>query len=88
MIAPQLREFRYRENLIFRFCGPAQVWPFSKLRFRKAPVPPKDVSAIVACTGLVSGLPQVEEPWRRYRAEQKDVAGKDIPDCARQLTAS
>jgi len=62
--------------------------PDFKLRFRKPPVPPKDFVAIVACMGLVSGLPHVEELWRCYRAQQAGLAGKDIADCARQLYAS
>jgi hypothetical protein len=62
--------------------------PDFKLRFRKPPIPLKDFAAIVACMGLVSGLPHVEELWRCYRAQQAGLAGKDIPDCARELYAS
>lgn len=59
-----------------------------KLRFRKPPVPLKDFLVIVTCMGPVSGLPHVEELWRCYRAQQAGVAGKDIPECARELYAS
>ncbi|MGC1649133.1 MAG: hypothetical protein WA741_25205 [Candidatus Sulfotelmatobacter sp.] len=59
-----------------------------KLRFRKPPVVLKDFIAIVACMGLMSGLPHVEELWRCYRAQRSGLAGKDIPDCARELYAS
>jgi hypothetical protein len=62
--------------------------PDFKLHFRKSPVPLKDFLAIVACMGLVSGLPHVEELWRCYRAQQAGLAGKDTPDCARELYAS
>ncbi len=62
--------------------------PDFKLRFRKPPVALKDFIAIVACMGLMSGLPHVEELWRCYRAQRSGLAGKDIPDCARELYAS
>lgn len=62
--------------------------PDFKLRFRKPPVPLKDFAAIVACMGLVSGLPHLEELWRCYRAQQSGAAGRDIPECARELYAS
>jgi hypothetical protein len=62
--------------------------PDFKLRFRKPPVPLKDFAAIVACMGLVSGLPHVEELWRCYRAQQSGVAGSEIPECAQELYAS
>jgi hypothetical protein len=59
-----------------------------KLRFRKPPVPLKDFVAIVACMGLLSGLPHVEELRRCYRAKRAGLAGRDIPECARELYAS
>jgi hypothetical protein len=62
--------------------------PDFKLRFRKPPVSLKDFVAIVACMGLISGLPHVEELWRCYRAQRSGLGGKDIPDCARELYAS
>jgi hypothetical protein len=62
--------------------------PDFKLRFRKPPVPLKDFAAIVACMGLVSGLPHVEELWRCYRAQQSGAAGSEIPECAQELYAS
>jgi hypothetical protein len=62
--------------------------PDFKLRFRKPAVPMKHVAAVVACMGLVSGLPHVEELWRCYRAQQAGSAGRDIPECAQELFAS
>jgi hypothetical protein len=59
-----------------------------KLRPRKPPVPLKDFAAIVTCMGVVSGLPHLEELWRCYRAEKAGLAGRDIPECARELYAS
>lgn len=59
-----------------------------KLRFRKPPVPLKDFAAIVTCMGLISGLPHLEELWRCYRAERKGLAGRDTPECARELYAA
>lgn len=56
-----------------------------RLRLRKPPVPLKEFAAIVACMGLVSGLPHVEELWRCYRSQQSGLAGKDIPECAAEL---
>ncbi len=55
------------------------------LRLRKPPVPLKDFAAIVACMGLLSGLPHLEELWRCYRAKQSGQAETDIPACAREL---
>ena len=62
--------------------------PVFKLRLRKSPVPLKDFITIAACLGLISGLPHVEELWRCYRAERSGLAGKDTPECARDLYAS
>lgn len=62
--------------------------PDFKLRFRKPPVPLRDFAAIVACMGLISGVPHLEEVWRCYRAQQSGLAGRDIPECARELYAS
>ncbi len=62
--------------------------PEFKLRIRKPPVPLKDFAVIVACMGLVSGLPHMEELWRCYRAQQRGVAGSDIPQCAQELFGS
>lgn len=59
-----------------------------KLRLRKPPVPLTHFVAIVACMGLVSGLPHVEELWRCYRARQNGTAGRDTPECARELYSS
>jgi hypothetical protein len=59
-----------------------------RLRFRKPPVPLKDFATIVACMGLVSGLPHVEELWRCLRAQQRGLAGSDTPACAQELFAS
>jgi hypothetical protein len=62
--------------------------PDFRLRFKKPPVPLKDFAAIVACMGLVSGLPHLEELWRCYRAEKAGLTGVDAPECARELYAS
>jgi hypothetical protein len=59
-----------------------------RLRLRKPPIPLKHFAAIVACMGIVSGLPHVEELWRCYRAQQEGLAGSEIPECARELYAS
>lgn len=59
--------------------------PDFTLRFRKPPVPLKDFAAIVTTMGVVSFLPHVEELWRCYRAQQKGIAGRDIPECAETL---
>jgi hypothetical protein len=66
--------------------GPGK--PDFKLRLRKPPIPLKDFALIVACMGLVSGLPHVEELWRCYRAQQSGASGRDIPECAQELYAS
>ena len=73
---------------ILSLLGLGSERPDFKLRFRKPPVPLKDFVAIVACMGLMSGLPHVEELWRCYRAQRSGLAGKDIPNCARELYAS
>lgn len=58
------------------------------LRLRKPPVPLKDFAVIVACMGLLSGLPHLEELWRCYRAKQRGQAGTETPACARELFGS
>lgn len=62
--------------------------PDFRLRFRKPPVPMKEFVVIVACMGLVSGLPHVEELWRCYVAWKNGLTGSDTPECARELYAS
>jgi hypothetical protein len=69
-------------------CGLGPEKADFKLRFRKKPIPLKDFAAIVTCMGLVAGLPHLEELWRCYRAQRKGIAGRDIPECARELYAS
>jgi hypothetical protein len=59
-----------------------------KLRLRKPPVPMKHFVAIVAGMGTVSGLPHLEELWRCYSAQRDGLAGRDIPECARELYSS
>jgi hypothetical protein len=59
-----------------------------KLRFRKPPVPFSDFVLIVTSMGLMSGLPHLEELWRCYHARRAGLAGRDIPECARELYAS
>ena len=59
-----------------------------KLRLRKMPIPLKEFAAVVACMGLVSGLPHVEELWRCYRAQREGLTGRDTPECARELYSS
>ncbi|MGA8618301.1 MAG: hypothetical protein WB660_07235 [Candidatus Sulfotelmatobacter sp.] len=61
--------------------------PDFKLRFRKPPIPLKEFAAGVACMGLVSGLPHLEELRCCYRAERDELAGRDIPECAEELYA-
>ncbi|MGA9586509.1 MAG: hypothetical protein WBQ95_14340 [Terracidiphilus sp.] len=59
-----------------------------KLRLRKPPIPLKDFAMIVACMGLMSGLPHLEEFWRCYRAQKTGRTGTEIPRCAQELYGS
>lgn len=74
------------QSLALLGLGPGK--PDFKLRLRKPPVPLRDVAAIIAGMGLISGLPHVEELWRCYRAHRNGEAGRDTPDCVRELYAS
>ncbi|MBV8673668.1 MAG: hypothetical protein JOZ33_09565 [Acidobacteriaceae bacterium] len=62
--------------------------PDFQLRLKKAPVPLAHFAGIVACMGIVSGLPHLEELWRCYRAQRSGDAGRDTPECARELYGS
>jgi hypothetical protein len=62
--------------------------PDFKLRARKPPIPLKDFAAVIACMGILSGLPHLEELWRCYSTKREGLAGRDIPECARELYAS
>jgi len=74
----------YPEQFLALFgIGPEK--PDFKLRPRKPPVPLKDFAAVVACMGVVSGLPHIEELYRCYSAERRGLAGRDIPACAQEL---
>lgn len=62
--------------------------PDFRLRLRRPPIPITHFAAIVACMGLTSGLPHVEELWRCFQAQQKGLAGSEIPECAQELYGS
>jgi hypothetical protein len=51
-------------------------------------VPLAHFAAIVGCMGLVSGLPNLEELWRCWRAEQKGRAGMEVSGDANGLFAA
>jgi hypothetical protein len=68
--------------------GAGREKPDFSLRLRKAPVPLKHFAAVVTCMAVGSGLPHLEELWRCYSASRKGLAGRDIPDCARELYSS
>jgi hypothetical protein len=56
-----------------------------KIRFRKPLVPAQHSSRFSAAWCLLGSLPHADELLRCIRAQQQGLAGRDTPECAREL---
>jgi hypothetical protein len=66
------------------YFGVGSKKPDFKLRLHQRPVPLKGIDVIASCMTVVSGIPDINEYWRCYRARQRGVAGNNIPESAQE----
>jgi hypothetical protein len=53
-----------------------------ELRWKRPPVPPRDIGLILGAIVLLGAVPHADELWRCRRAQIEGLTGSDTPECA------